>query len=78
MRPHSVLHRFATADTYVSNVEPSERIIFLLGMMWKEPWYCYNDWEGGIAVLCRRTGNGAITGEVRTNTLKTWRKATVS
>ncbi len=48
------------------------------GMLWWEPWYCYNNWEGGNAGLCRRTSNGSTTGEVPTNTLTTWGKAAVS
>ncbi|MCJ1384127.1 hypothetical protein MMC17_007243 [Xylographa soralifera] len=38
-----------------------------LGVMWWEPWYCYDDWEGGNGTLCRR-----IVGEVPTDTLRTW------
>ena len=25
----------------------------MLGMLWWEPWYCRNNWEGGKATLCR-------------------------
>ena len=52
-----------------------------LGMMWWEPWYCYNDWEGGDATLCRRvkTGEGGQgTGAVPTEAMKTWGAAAVS
>ena len=50
-----------------------------LGMMWWEPWYCYNDWEGGDATLCKRvkTPQGG-TGEVPTAMMKTWGAAAVS
>lgn len=49
-----------------------------LGMMWYEPWYCYADLDGGLDSLCRKTGTGGTTGEVPTDTLKTWGKAAVS
>ena len=48
-----------------------------LGMLWWEPWYCFNHWEGGKATLCKTTsweGNG----EVPTGTLRTWGEAGVS
>lgn len=46
-----------------------------IGMLWWEPWYCNNHWEGGQATLCHllpgAPGSG-ILGEAPTNTLKTW------
>ena len=48
-----------------------------LGMMWWEPWYCYNHWEGGKATLCK-TGTWEENSETPTDTLKTWGKAAVS
>ncbi|MCJ1474093.1 hypothetical protein MMC13_002751 [Lambiella insularis] len=50
----------------------------LLGVMWWEPWYSYNDWEGGNGALCGRTGGGNVTGEMPTETLTTWGEAAVS
>ncbi|KAG8525918.1 uncharacterized protein KY384_000680 [Bacidia gigantensis] len=46
-----------------------------LGMMWWEPWYCYNDWEGGKATLCKTKEDN---GEVPTDTMKAWGKAASS
>ncbi|KAI4131615.1 MAG: hypothetical protein LQ338_001129 [Usnochroma carphineum] len=44
-----------------------------LGMMWWEPWYCRNDWEGGEATLCRlEFGQGDVVGETPTGTLRSW------
>ena len=46
-----------------------------MGMQWYEPWYCYADWEGGLATLCHKLkGNG----EAPTDTMKTWGAAAVS
>ncbi|KAL8634025.1 hypothetical protein Q9189_000271 [Teloschistes chrysophthalmus] len=49
-----------------------------LGMMWWEPWYCHNNWEGGDGTLCHLTFDGDKMGEVPTDTLKTWGAAAVS
>lgn len=49
-----------------------------LGMLWWEPWYCYNDWEGGKATLCHILPENGETGEAPTQLLKTWGKAAVS
>lgn len=49
-----------------------------LGMMWWEPWYCHNDWEGGTATLCRLVERRQETGEVPTGTLRTWGSAAIS
>lgn len=49
-----------------------------LGMMWWEPFYVYNDWEGGLATLVRKTGSGDVSGEVPTDMVKTWGEAAVS
>ena len=50
-----------------------------LGVMWWEPWYCYNDWEGGDAAMCRKFATGAEgTGEAPTELLRTWGAAAVS
>ncbi|KAI4249556.1 MAG: hypothetical protein LQ352_005588, partial [Teloschistes flavicans] len=49
-----------------------------LGMMWWEPWYCNNNWEGGEGTLCHLTFDGDKMGEVPTDTLKTWGAAAVS
>ena len=49
-----------------------------LGMLWWEPWYCYNDWEGGKATLCHILPKNGETGEAPTELLKTWGKAAVS
>ncbi|KAL8669708.1 MAG: hypothetical protein Q9168_005707 [Polycauliona sp. 1 TL-2023] len=47
----------------------------MIGMMWWEPWYCNNHWEGGEATLCHLIpgpqGSGQL-GEAPTDTLKTW------
>ncbi|KAL8683738.1 MAG: hypothetical protein Q9186_000372 [Xanthomendoza sp. 1 TL-2023] len=47
----------------------------MIGMLWWEPWYCNNHWEGGQATLCHLLpgpqGSGRL-GEAPTNTLKTW------
>lgn len=52
-----------------------------LGMMWWEPWYCNNNWEGGEATMCHLSfgpkGSGKM-GEVPTNIMKTWGAAAVS
>ncbi|KAI4146026.1 MAG: hypothetical protein L6R39_003620 [Caloplaca ligustica] len=52
-----------------------------MGMLWWEPWYCNNHWEGGEATMCHLSfgakGSG-IVGEAPTNTLITWGKAAVS
>ncbi|KAL8782532.1 MAG: hypothetical protein Q9213_005297 [Squamulea squamosa] len=46
-----------------------------IGMLWWEPWYCNNHWEGGKATLCHLIpgprGSG-ILGEAPTNSMKTW------
>ena len=47
----------------------------MLGMMWWEPWYCYNDWLGGKGGLCHPGGGNNArgeTGETPTGTMKTW------
>ena len=49
-----------------------------LGMLWWEPWYCNNHWEGGQATLCHVSYSGGKTGESPTDTLKTWGAAAVS
>ena len=50
-----------------------------LGMLWWEPWYCYNNWEGGNGTLCHRLPkDGGETGEAPTQLLKTWGAAAVS
>ena len=49
-----------------------------LGMLWWEPWYCYNDWQGGKATLCHILPQKGKTGEAPTELLKTWGKAAVS
>ncbi|KAI4185237.1 MAG: hypothetical protein L6R41_004241 [Letrouitia leprolyta] len=50
-----------------------------LGMLWWEPWYCNNNWEGGEATLCHLSfGGGDVIGESPTDTLKTWGAAAVS
>ena len=46
-----------------------------LGMMWWEPWYSYNDWEGGQATMSKHVGRN---GDAPTDTLKTWGAAAVS
>ena len=46
-----------------------------LGMLWYEPWYCYSDWAGGKAALCKHMGKN---GEAPTDTLKTWGAGAVS
>ena len=46
-----------------------------MGMMWWEPTYFVNDWEGGQATLWHHVGND---GGAPTDTLKTWGKAAVS
>ncbi|KAL8794848.1 MAG: hypothetical protein Q9182_007584 [Xanthomendoza sp. 2 TL-2023] len=47
----------------------------MIGMLWWEPWYCNNHWEGGQATLCHLLpgprGSGQL-GEAPTDTLKTW------
>ncbi|KAL8759496.1 MAG: hypothetical protein Q9199_000717 [Rusavskia elegans] len=47
----------------------------MIGMLWWEPWYCNNHWEGGKATLCHLIpgpqGSGEL-GEAPTDTLKTW------
>ena len=43
-----------------------------LGMMWWEPWYVYNNWEGGMATLARKLGEGEESGEAPTQVLRTW------
>ena len=37
-----------------------------LDTLWWKPWYCYNDWEGGMATLCHVLPNGNQTGEAPT------------
>ncbi|KAL8737145.1 MAG: hypothetical protein Q9181_001991, partial [Wetmoreana brouardii] len=50
-----------------------------IGMLWWEPWYCNNNWEGGQATLCHLIpGQGQMLGEAPTDTLKTWGSAAVS
>lgn len=50
-----------------------------LGMLWWEPWYCNNNWEGGEATLCHLSfGGGNVIGESPTDTMKTWGAAAVS
>lgn len=43
-----------------------------LGMLWYEPWYCYADWEGGMASLAHYVEIAGGTGEAPTDTLRTW------
>lgn len=50
-----------------------------IGMLWWEPWYCNNDWEGGEATMCHLLpGGDNMLGEAPTDTLKTWGQAALS
>lgn len=49
-----------------------------LGMLWYEAWYCYSNWEGGDAALCRRVPGNGTTGVAPTDEVKTWGAAAVS
>ncbi len=49
-----------------------------LGMMWWEPWYCNNHWEGGNATLSHRIERQGVSGEAPTDTLRSWGEAAVS
>ncbi|MCJ1479854.1 hypothetical protein MMC06_000008 [Schaereria dolodes] len=51
-----------------------------LGTLWWEPWYCFDDWNGGDTALCHRlyAADGYAAGEAPTDTLKAWRKAAYS
>jgi len=55
-----------------------KRFDSFLGMMWWEPWYCNNDWEGGDATLCHHFNNGSMAIQAPTDTLRTWGSAAVS
>lgn len=55
-----------------------KRFDSFLGMMWWEPWYCNNDWEGGNAALCHHFKDGSNATQAPTDTLKTWGSAAVS
>ena len=50
-----------------------------LGLLWYEAWYCYSNWEGGDAAMCRRTTDNAdISGAAPLKTVKTWGAEAVS
>ncbi|KAL8949072.1 MAG: hypothetical protein Q9222_004797 [Ikaeria aurantiellina] len=45
----------------------------MIGILWWEPWYCNNNWEGGEATLCHMVPGGkGETGEAPTDTLISW------
>ncbi len=45
---------------------------FFLGMLWWEPWYCVNNWEGGDAALCKRSYENGGSQVTPVDTMRIW------
>lgn len=72
-------HEIPQQQTHTARMwELVKRFDSFLGMMWWEPWYCNNDWEGGDATLCHHFNNGRMAIQAPTDTLRTWGSAAVS